>query len=574
MAGISTDVVERETNSSAGNAGGPAVRLGPPRRRLPGLTEPDQNLSRHYVDERVPSRLTRWLRSQDPFLSRSVRRAIAVTLLTPLLLLIATRIPNVVTDPLLATYGVSILVFTSGLMYLAFVRYRDPSEQAPKIPVAEQPSVSVLIAVKNEVDQIEHCVRSILDQTYAALELIVIDDASDDGTREVLDDLASREPLTVIHLEENVGKKRALTAGAQVAAGDFLVFSDSDCYLAHDAVERCMRAMVNDPGLGGLSGHGRALNANTSWLARAQDVWYDTQFGITKAAESSFGSVSCVSGPLAVFRREAIISFMPVWAGDEFAGQEFRFATDRQLTAYVLGQQWIGDKAKQGYADDLMVAEGEGSHRFWRVEYIKSARVWTNVPETPRSFLRQQIRWKKSFIRNLFFNGPFFWRRGLVPALMFYGHAMWVIAAPLMVARHLIWAPLSGAWSLVVLYLAGITLKGAVWSIAHRIQEPDSQYWWLRTVMSLASSLMLSWLIIYSAATIKKSIWHRDPAAGGVVVEVVVDDRDQETATKPTTRRSTPGLSRRLSVDILAAAVLAGLFVLILTGGSFLWSSA
>jgi len=52
-----------------------------------------------------------------------------------------------------------------------------------------------------------------------------------------------------------------------------------------------------------------------------------------------FGSVSCVSGPLAGFRREAIWNYFPAWAADSFLGREFRFATDRQLTGYVLGQE-------------------------------------------------------------------------------------------------------------------------------------------------------------------------------------------------------------------------------------------
>ena len=68
--------------------------------------------------------------------------------------------------------------------------------------------------------------------------------------------------------------------------------------------------------------------------------------------------------------------------------------------------------------------------RRWRIEYVRSARVLTNVPSSLRSVLRQQVRWKKSFIRNLFFTGTFFWRRGVMPAFLYYGHVLWVLAAP------------------------------------------------------------------------------------------------------------------------------------------------
>lgn len=545
-------------------------RLLPPRRRIPILTPPGSNLDRHYIDQRVPSRLSRWLRAQDLEVARAVRRAITLTVISPILFLAATRLPGLVDDPFLSSYGIAILVFTAALMYLAFVSYQDPAVAAPRLAPEDQPTVSVLVAVKDEVNQIEHCVMSVLNQTYRRLEVIVIDDASTDGTGRLLDQMAEKHDITVIHLPENVGKKRALTVGARVALGQFFVFTDSDCFLAEDAVEVAMRAMVADPGLGGLSGHGRALNSAASWLTMAQDVWYDTQFGITKAAEASFGSVSCVSGPLAVFRREAIESFLPAWAGDRFAGQEFRFATDRQLTAYVLGQEWMGKRVKAPYALDPLVVGATDRH--WRVGYSKSARVWTNVPETFGSFIRQQIRWKKSFIRNLFFNGPWVWRRGIRPALFFYGHAIWVVAAPLMVFRHVVWAPMTGAWSLFLLYLAGISLKGGVWSIAHRVQNPDSGSWWLRAPMSVVSSLALSWLILYSTATLRRSVWHREPAGRGkVVVEVLLDDRDPEGNASGSGRWDhVPHGLVRASRDVVAFAVLAALFAIVLSGGAVL----
>ena len=172
------------------------------------------------------------------------------------------------------------------------------------------------------------------------------------------------------------------------------------------------RGAAPPPRLGAVSGHARASNADETLLTRAQDVWYEGQFRVAKAAESTFGSVTCVSGPLAVFRREAIFNYLPAWAADRFLGGEFRFATDRQLTAYVLGQNWVGQKLKHRHADSPFVCEVDYPARAWRVGYVRSARVWTKVPARLRTFLRQQVRWKKCFVRNLFFTGGFMWRRG------------------------------------------------------------------------------------------------------------------------------------------------------------------
>jgi cellulose synthase/poly-beta-1,6-N-acetylglucosamine synthase-like glycosyltransferase len=270
--------------------------------------------------------------------------------------------------------------------------------------------------------------------------------------------------------------------------------------------------MVRHPELGAVSGHCRALNVNAGLLARIQDVWYEGQFRIAKAAESAFGTVTCVSGPLAAFRRDAVYNYLPAWAEDRFAGAPFRFATDRQLTGYVLGQAWRGRDLKRRHADSPFVAGHDHPERRWTVAYSRSARVWTNVPATGRAFLHQQVRWKKSFIRNLFFTGTFMWRRGPVPALLYYGHALWVLAAPALVFWHLVWAPLHWAAMLTVLYLAGVLLKGSLWGLAYRLDNPGDRRWRYRPLMSLLSCCVLAWLLPYAAVTLRRGIWTRNTA--------------------------------------------------------------
>ena len=64
------------------------------------------------------------------------------------------------------------------------------------------------------------------------------------------------------------------------------------------------------------------------------------------------------------------------------------------------------------------------------------------------------------------------WRRGPVPAGLYYGHALWVTLAPAMVFLHLVWLPLNGRYFLTSLYLAGVAVKGLAWGIAYRVQNP------------------------------------------------------------------------------------------------------
>jgi cellulose synthase/poly-beta-1,6-N-acetylglucosamine synthase-like glycosyltransferase len=395
-------------------------------------------------------------------------------------------------------------------MFVAFSFYRDPSSR-PSGSLQEEPLVSCLVACKDDVSVIAQCVRSMLGQSYRNIEVIAIDDGSTDGSSAVLRDLQRGFPdrMLLLSNEDSQGKKRALTRATAHARGDLLVFTDSDCVLDENAVFQVVRAFRADTEIGAVCGDARALNAEQNLLTRIQDTWYDGQFSIWKATESVFGSVSCVSGPLAAFRREAIWNYFPAWAADSFLGCEFRFATDRQLTAYVLGQKWIGERLKREHASSPFVSAVDYPARRWRIEYSKSALVWTNVPASFRQLARQQARWKKSFIRNLCFSASFYWRRGLFPAALYYCHSLFVLATPVMAFRHLVLLPVQGRWLLSALYVAGVTLKGGIWATAYRVQNPGCSRWVYRPLMSLMAAFLFSSLLPWSLLTVRRQVWVR-----------------------------------------------------------------
>jgi cellulose synthase/poly-beta-1,6-N-acetylglucosamine synthase-like glycosyltransferase len=427
--------------------------------------------------------------------------------LTPITVLLATRLARLPVDPVLGAYAVLTLCTLATVMYIAFACYDDPSE-SPSV-AAWRPLVSCLVAARDEEGNIERCVRSLLGSTYTRIEVIAVDDGSTDATGERLAALAAEsESLQVIALRQSVGKKRALTRAAAVAKGALLVFTDSDCVVEPDAIERIVTTFAAKPDLGAASGHARALNADRNVLTKAQDTWYEGQFSVWKAAESVFGAVTCISGPLAAFRREAIWNYFPAWAEDRFLGREFPFATDRQLTALVLAQERVGPRLQQLHADSPFL-EVRYPVRRWRVEYVASARVRTIVPDSVRRLFRQQVRWKKSFIRNLFFTGRHYWRRGPGPSLLFYSHVLFVLAMPVMALRHLVWFPLHGAWTLSGLYVCGIGVKGSAWALAYRARNPGCRRWVYRPLMSLMATAFFSLLLLYSAITLRRSVWAR-----------------------------------------------------------------
>jgi cellulose synthase/poly-beta-1,6-N-acetylglucosamine synthase-like glycosyltransferase len=424
-----------------------------------------------------------------------------------------TRSPT--SNDALFLYGITVTTIVLMQMAVAFTRYRDPARSAIATLMLERPDwsergplVTCLVAVHNDELIIEDCVRSLLDQTYPNKEIIVVDDASTDGTLPVLRRLEAEHGITVIALDQNVGKKAALAEALLAADGSIFAFTDSDSVWEPEALERATAVFVVDEGVGAVSGHCRALNGDHGLITKIQDSWYEGQFSVRKAFESAFGAVTCVSGPFAAFRRAAIFNFIPEWKEDRFLGQQFRFATDRTLTGFVLGARQQGSRLIDRHTGSPFV-----EHRFplrtWKVVYAKSVRARTEVPNNLPKLVKQQVRWKKSFLRNMFFTGRFYWRRPLPTAIAYYLHVAFVLLGPFVAFRHLVYAPLHGNLESGILYVFGILLIGSMFSLAYWREEPDSRRWAYRPLMSLLSTLMLSWLLFYALLTIKRMSWAR-----------------------------------------------------------------
>jgi cellulose synthase/poly-beta-1,6-N-acetylglucosamine synthase-like glycosyltransferase len=414
-------------------------------------------------------------------------------------------------NALLYGYGVTVTSAVLVQMFIAFHRYRDPAVsevENGELSTCQLPRVSCVVAVHNEQLIIEQCVASLVSQRYQNKEIIVVDDASTDRTLEILNQLQQAHPIKVLAMPRNVGKKRALASAMLEAEGDIFAFSDSDSVWAPDALERTVGALVADDTIGAVSGHCRALNRDRNLLTRVQDTWYEGQFSVRKAFESVFGAVTCVSGPLAVFRKEAIYNFMPAWEEDQFLGKEFRFATDRTLTGFVLGAQQVGQRLKERHRGSPFLAV-DYPLRNWRIVYCKSARAWTEVPDTLSRLIKQQVRWKKSFLRNLCFTGRFYWRRPLLAVLVYYLHIAFVLLGPFVAFRHLVYMPVRGNVESMVLYLSGIVLIGFMFGLAYRREDSDGSDWVYRPLMSLLSTAVLSWLVFYSMVTIRRTTWAR-----------------------------------------------------------------
>ncbi|MFJ8711624.1 CDP-glycerol glycerophosphotransferase family protein [Streptomyces violaceus] len=91
------------------------------------------------------------------------------------------------------------------------------------------PRFSIIVPVYKVQGFLRECLDSVLSQSYGDLEVVAVDDRSPDGSGAILDEYAARDArVRVLHLPENVGLGRARNAGREQAAGDYVLFLDSD----------------------------------------------------------------------------------------------------------------------------------------------------------------------------------------------------------------------------------------------------------------------------------------------------------------------------------------------------------
>ncbi|HEY2156236.1 MAG TPA: glycosyltransferase [Isosphaeraceae bacterium] len=126
----------------------------------------------------------------------------------------------------------------------------DLSDLPSGEPVSGWPRLAVVIAARDEEAMIARAVRSLLDQDYPDLELIVVDDRSADRTGTILDELAEEEPrLSVVHVDALpdgwLGKTHAMQRGADETFAPWILFTDGDVIFAPGALRRAVAYAVD-----------------------------------------------------------------------------------------------------------------------------------------------------------------------------------------------------------------------------------------------------------------------------------------------------------------------------------------
>jgi hyaluronan synthase len=384
---------------------------------------------------------------------------------------------NLRRDPFWAVYSIIITSFIFGRFGLAWL-YRPHRGRTKKTFC---PSVAIIVPAYNEptiADTLLACLS--VDYPSDLLRVVVVDDKSTDDTLKRICDFAAERPeLIVIPAEVNRGKRRAMATGID-AAGDaeIFVFIDSDSQIAPDALGKLMQYFA-DPTVGAVAGHTDVANAATNVLTRMQAMQYYVAFRIYKSAEALFGSVTCCSGCFSGYRRDAVAPVVDSWLGQRFLGRPSTYGDDRSLTNFLLPD--------------------------WRVLYAPDALAYTNVPERLRHFLRQQLRWKKSWLRESGRAARAVLHKHPVMILMFYLSIVLPLLAPQVVLRAMVVQP-HFINELPFWYFGGVATMAVMYGLYYRLHRP-AKHWYHGIFFTMFYTVVLVLQLPYAMATIRDSKW-------------------------------------------------------------------
>lgn len=262
---------------------------------------------------------------------------------------------------------------------------------AARHAAGSRPSVDVVVPVYHEDPaDLAACCAAILDQDYAGeVSVYLVDDGSPN--------IAALEPVYATYgarpgwhvlRQANAGKRAAQDKAVRRGTGALVVTIDSDTQINRDGI-RTIVDVFRDRRIGAVTGDVRVANAGRNLLTRLIDMRYWVAFHQERAAQSWFGSVLCCSGPFAVYRRDVLHRVWDRYVRQTFRRVECTYGDDRHLT-------------------NLVVAEG------FRTVFEPRAGAVTSAPTTLRQYLRQQLRWNKSYYRELL------WTLCFLPRLAVY----------------------------------------------------------------------------------------------------------------------------------------------------------
>lgn len=230
----------------------------------------------------------------------------------------------------------------------------------------ELPGVSVVMPAFNETpDNLLATINSLLSQKRIPFEIIVIDDGS------TIPIVVPEHPLIkLIRLDQNCGKRRAQMYGVEQAKYEWIATIDSDTILDPFALYY-LYCGIKRQKVDAITGTVFVANRQQNVLTRLISCMYGLSIFQQRAEQSFYGTVTCCSGALSLYKKSVMLANKDDYLGQKFFGQQCRAGDDRHMTS-------------------MFLLSGH------KVGWTSKARCWTKTPDTLPKLLKQQIRWVRS----------------------------------------------------------------------------------------------------------------------------------------------------------------------------------
>ncbi len=243
---------------------------------------------------------------------------------------------------------------------------RKQYQMARKQLFRERPLVSVIVPGKNEGKHIPELAESLTRQTYKHLEIIIVDDGSDDNTPVIGRRLERQGKITLfIRNEIRGGKASAANTALRYAKGKYIIHLDADSHLKHDAIETILIPFYMDSKIGAVGGDVRVANTDVNFTTRLQGIEYLKSISTGRTVTSELGILRIIAGAHGAFRRDVL---------QKIYGWDIGPGLDGDITVKI---------RKLGY----------------KVVHEPFAVCYTNVPDNFMKLSRQRFRWDRSLIR-------------------------------------------------------------------------------------------------------------------------------------------------------------------------------
>ncbi len=349
-----------------------------------------------------------------------------------------------------------------------------------------EPTISFAVPSKNEGVNIRETIVRIAQTDYPKhkFDIIVVNDGSTDNT---LDEMLEAKRIAyemgvkvlVVDWKKNKGKREGMAECIRRSNKEIIIFIDSDSFVDKDTAKELVKYFVDEK-VAAVAGNTYVANANKNALTKMQAVRYFVAFKAYKSAEALFESVTCCPGCCSAYRREYLMEVLNPWLKQSFLGVRCTYGDDRSLTNFLL---------KKNY----------------KALYSHEAKAYTFVPETFKGFMKQQLRWKKSWVRESLKAGQFIWKKNPIMSISFYLGFILPLLAPVIVIRALIWYPYATS-RLPLFYLFGLALMAIIYGLYYYIHTSDRK-WVYGVLFATFYTLVLIWQLPWAIANLRDSSW-------------------------------------------------------------------